>query len=117
MYNSASSLNTPHIAGSAQIYSEFLPTMISLTLRCCQKCKVWLRFFAEDAQNYLHSNEDNVKFHTVFSGTALSYATGFPRKRGVILNFEYLGEFDKDVKKCWLNCVLYLLMIERWNKG
>ncbi len=28
-------------------------------------------------------------------------------------NFEYLGEFEEDFRKCWLYCVLYLLVIER----
>ncbi len=37
----------------------------------------------------------------------------FGEKRGVIENFEYLDEFEEDFRKCWLYCVLYLLVTER----
>jgi hypothetical protein len=37
-------------------------------------------------------------------------------KNGAIENFEYLNEFEKDVQKCWLYCVLYLLKTERYKK-
>ncbi len=65
-HNFASSLNTLYTAESAQFYSAFLPTTISLTLRFRQKCKVWLRFFAESAQNdpKTHSYKDNAKFNS-----------------------------------------------------
>jgi hypothetical protein len=46
----------------------------------------------------------------------LSSALRFQQKQGVMKNFEYLGEFEKDFEKCWLYCVLYLLVIERWKK-
>jgi hypothetical protein len=44
MCNSASSLNMLFTAKSAQFYSMFLPTTISLTLGCCWICEVWLTF-------------------------------------------------------------------------
>jgi hypothetical protein len=33
----------------------------------------------------------------------------------VIENLEYLGEFE-DLPKCWLYCVLYLLLVERFKQ-
>ncbi len=93
--NSASSLNTLYIANSAQFYSAFSPTAISLTLCFHWKREVWLCFFAENAQNdpQTHSYEDSAKFNVVFSRTMLSYSSRFRRKREVIKNFEYLCEF------------------------
>ncbi len=95
MKNSASSLNTLYIAESAQFYSPFSPTTISLTQRFRRKREVWLRFFAENAQNdpKTHSYEDSAKFDVAFSATMLSHASRFRRKRGVIENFEYLCQF------------------------
>jgi hypothetical protein len=57
-----------------------------------------------------HSYKDNAKFNSAFSATTLSHASRFRRQRGVIENFEQLGEFKEYFrkKKCWLNCVLYL---------
>jgi hypothetical protein len=85
-----------------------------VTPRFRRKREVWLPFFAENAQNdpKTHSYEDNAKFHSAFSPTALSYASRFQRNRGVIENFEYLCEFE-DFRKCWFYCVLYLLVFER----
>jgi hypothetical protein len=36
-----------------------------------------------------------------FFGTAVNYVTRFWRKQGMIENFEYLGEFQKDFRKYW----------------
>jgi hypothetical protein len=96
----------------------FSPTTISLTPRFCQKRKVWLRFFAENAQNdpKTHSYEDNAKFNSAFSATMLRYASRFRRKRGMIEHFEYLSEFVEVFRKCWLYCVLYILVIKRCKK-
>jgi hypothetical protein len=107
-----------YIAESAQFYSAFSPTTISLTLRFWRKREVWLCFFAENAQidPKTHSYEDNAKFNAVFSATTLSHASRFRRKRQVIENFEYLGEFEEYFRKCWLYCVLYLLVTERCKK-
>ncbi len=76
---------------SAQFYSAFSPTTISLTPHFRQKREVCLRFFAEKAQNdpKMLSYKDNAKFNSMFSVTTLSYASCFQRKRGVIENFEY----------------------------
>jgi hypothetical protein len=84
-----------YIAESAQFYSAFSPTTISLTLRFRRKREVWLCFFAENAQNNpkTHSYKDNAKFNVAFSATTLSHASRFRRKRGVLVNFEYLCEF------------------------
>ncbi len=104
-----------YTAESAQFNSPFSPTTISSTPRFRQKREVWLPFFAEHAQNDLktHNYEDNAKFHSAFLPTTLSYASRFRRNRGVIENFEYLDEFEEDFWKCWLYCVLSLLVIER----
>ncbi len=118
-HNSTSSLNTLYTAESAQFYSAFSSTMISLTLRFQWKREVWLRFFAENAQNYpkTHSYEDSAKFNSAFSATTLSHASRFRRKRWVIENFEYLDEFDEYFRKCWVYIVLYLLVTERCTKS
>ncbi len=107
-----------YIAESAQFYSTFSPTTISLTPRFCRKREVWLRFLAENAQNDLktHSYEDRAKFNSAFSATTLRHASRFRRKQGVIENFKYLGEFEDYFRKCWQYCVLYLLVIERCKK-
>ncbi len=107
--NSAPSLNMIYTAESAQFNSPFSPTTISLTPRFLRKRKVWLPFFAENAQNdpKTHNYEDNAKFHSAFSLTTLSYASRFRRNQGVI-------EFE-DFRKCWLYCVLYLLIFDRWK--
>jgi hypothetical protein len=47
----------------------------------------------------------------------LSYASRFRRKRRVIENLEYLGEFEEYFQKCQLYCVLYLLVTERCKKN
>ncbi len=119
MHNFASSLNMLYTAESAQFYSACSPTTISsLTPRVRQKRKVWLRFFAENAQNdpKTHSYEDSAKFNYMFSATMLSHASRFRQKRRVIENFEYLCEFKEYFWKCWLSCVLYLLVTERCKK-
>ncbi len=115
--NSAPSLNMLYTAESAQFNSPFLPTTISLTQRFCWKREVWLPFFAEKTQNdpKTDSYEDNAKFQSKFLPTMLSYASRFRRNRGVIKNFEYPGEIEEDFRKCWLYCVLYLLVIEIWK--
>ncbi len=103
-HNSISSLKMLYTAKSAQFNSALLLKMRSLT-----------RLFAENAQYNLktHNWEDSGKFHFAFSATMISYAMRFQRKRGVIKNFKYLGKFEKDFWKCWLYCVLYLLVNER----
>jgi hypothetical protein len=65
----------------------------------------------------MHSYEDNAKFYFAFLATTLSPASRFRQKQGVIENFEYLGEFEEYFRKCWLYCVLYLLVIERSKKS
>jgi hypothetical protein len=84
-----------YFAESAQFYSAFSPTTISLTPRFRRKREVWLRFFTENPQNNskTHSYEDSTKFNVAFSATTLSHASRFRRKRGVTENFEYLCEF------------------------
>jgi hypothetical protein len=115
MHNFASSLNTLYTAKSAQFYSPFLPTTICLSPRFRRKCEVWLRFFAKNAQNdpKTHNCEDSAKFDSAFSATMLSHASRFRRKRRVIENLDYLGEFEEYFRKCWLYCVLYILVTER----
>ncbi len=82
----ASSLNPLHTAESARFYSAFSPTTISLTPRFRRKREVWLRFFAENAQNDLktHSCEDRAKFNSAFSATTLRHALHFRQKWRVI---------------------------------
>jgi hypothetical protein len=78
-----------------QLFKEMLLRNRNLTPRFRRKREVWLRFFAENAQNdpKTHSYEDTAKFSVAFSATTLSHASRFRRKRGVIENFEYLCEF------------------------
>ncbi len=64
----------------------------------------------------MHSYEDSTKFNSAFLATALSHPSRFRQERGVIENFEYLGEFKDYFRKCWLYCVLYLLVTERCKK-
>jgi hypothetical protein len=90
---------------------HFLPTTISLTLHFRRKRKVRLHFLQKT-----HSYEDNAKFHSSILATMLSYAMCFRRKRGMIKNYEDLAKFE-DFWKCWLYCVLYLLVIERCKKS
>jgi hypothetical protein len=82
-HNFASSLNTLYFAESAQFYSAFLPTTISLTPRFRRKREDWLHFFAENTQNNpkMHSYKDNAKFNAAFLATTLSHASRFRRKR------------------------------------
>ncbi len=113
-HNFASSLNTLYTAKSAQFDSAFSPTTISLTPCIRQKREVWLRFFAENAQNdpKTHSCKDSAKFNSAFS----AMPSRFQRKWREIKNFEYLGEFEEYFRKCWLYCVLYKLVTERCKK-
>jgi hypothetical protein len=114
MHNFASSQNTLYTAESAQFYSAFSLTTISLTPRFCGKREVWLNFFAENAQNDPKTQcyEDNAKFNSAFSATTLSHTLRFRRKGRVIKNFEYLGEFLEYFRKGWLYCVF----IYKWLK-
>jgi hypothetical protein len=114
--NFASSLSPKYTAESAQFYYAFSPTTISITPRFCRKREVWLRFFAENAQNdpKTHSYEDSAKFNSAFSATRLSHASRFRRKRRVIKNYEYLCKFEEYFG--WLDCVLYLLVTEICKK-
>ncbi len=93
--------------------------MISWTPRFRQNREVWLRFIAEHAQNdpKMHSYEDSTKFNSAFLATTFRHALRFRQKRRVIENFEYLCEFKEYFWKCWLECVLYLLVTERFKKG
>jgi hypothetical protein len=65
----------------------------------------------------MHSSKDNAKFNSAFLATTLSHASRFRQKRGVIENFEYLGEFVEYFRKCWLYCVLCPLVTERCKKS
>ncbi len=93
--------------------------MVSLIPRFRQKREVWLRFFAENGQNdpKTHSYEDGAKFNSAFSATTLSPASRFRRKRRLIENFEYMCEFEEYFRKCWLDCVLYILVTEISKKS
>jgi hypothetical protein len=95
-----------------------LPKAHSFTPHFRRQLLVWLRFFAENAQNdpKMHSYEDYAKFNAAISATTLSHTSRFWRKRRVIENFEYLGEIEEYFRKCWLYCVLYLLVTERCKK-
>ncbi len=64
----------------------------------------------------MHSCEEIAKFNSAFLATTLSHASRFRRKRRVIKNFEYLGEFEEYFRKCWLYCVLHILVTERCKK-
>jgi hypothetical protein len=65
----------------------------------------------------MQSYEDSTKLNSVLSMTTLNHASRFRQKQGVIENFEYLGEFEEFFRKCWLSCVLYLLVTERCKKS
>jgi hypothetical protein len=85
---------------------------ITVTRHFHQKRQVSLCVFAENARYDLKicSLKDNAEFHLAFLGTALSLATPFRQKKGVIETFEYLGKFEKYLR--WLYCVGYLLVTE-----
>jgi hypothetical protein len=72
-----------YTAESAQFYSAFLPIMFTVTRHICQKWKVSLCVFTENAQFNLktRSFEENAKFHFAFLATALSFASRFRRKQ------------------------------------
>ncbi len=101
MRNSTASLNTLYTAESAQLYSEFLPTTISLTGRCRRKHGDSLCFWPKTL---------NLIRKCVDTKTMLSFIVHFQWQRavmlcafienGVIENFEYLGKFEKDFRKC-----------------
>jgi hypothetical protein len=101
-HNSASSLNTLYTAESAQFYSTFSPMTISLTPRFPWKREVWLRFFAESAQNNpkTHSSKDNTIFNSVFSATTLSHASRFRRKGS-----------DRELQISWRICRIFSKML------
>jgi hypothetical protein len=81
-HNSASSLNTLYTAESAQFYSAFSPTTISLTPRFRRKREILLK---------MHSYEDAAKFNVAFSAT----------KRSAMLRaFGENGEFSKISNIC-----------------
>jgi hypothetical protein len=107
-----------YTAESAQFYSAFSPTIISLTPCFRRKREVWLRFFAKNAQidPKTHSFEDSAKVNSTFLATTLSHASRFRPKWGVIKIFEYLDEFKEYFQKCWVYFILYLLMTERCKK-
>jgi hypothetical protein len=52
----------------------------------------------------------------LFSATTLSHASHFRQKWRVNENLEYLGEVEEYFRKCWLYCVLYILVTERCKK-
>jgi hypothetical protein len=89
MKNSASSLNTLYIAESAQFYSAFSPTMISLTP---------LRDFAENAKfdsAFSPRTLKTIRKRTV-TKTALSLTLCFRRQRSTMLRaFGENGEWSK----------------------
>jgi hypothetical protein len=66
-----------YIAESAQFYFVFLQATISLTLPCARKHDVLLHAFAEDAQPKRFGYDDNARFLSAFSATALSYCILF----------------------------------------
>jgi uncharacterized protein (UPF0297 family) len=71
--------------------------------------------FAKNAQYDLktRSYENIAQCNCALLATALSYVTRFQQKRGMIKNFGYLDEFEKDFENVgWLYCVWHLLIIE-----
>jgi hypothetical protein len=89
-----------YTAESAQFNSTFSPTTISLTYAENAKFDSPFSLKTLITIRKTHSYEDNAKFHSAFSLTMLSYASRFRRNRGVIENFEYLGEFEEVFRKC-----------------
>ncbi len=94
-----------YISLRLQDYSLFLPTTISLTSRCCQKRKIWLHFFAEDALNdpKPYSYEDNAKLSSVFWRQC-----SVQQKLGVTKNFENRANLEEIVDNvgCTEFCIL-----------
>jgi hypothetical protein len=86
--------------------------MISFTPRFRQKREVWLCLFTKNAKNIpkTHSYKEKAKFNIAQPCFALL------AKWGVIKIFECVGEFEEYFQKCWLCCVLYLLVTERSKK-
>ncbi len=117
-HNFASSLNTLFIAETAQFYSTFLPTTISLTPRFHRKREVWLRVFAENAQNdpKTHSCEDSAKFIQRFRRQHSAMLRAFGENGEWSKTSNIWANFKNIFRKCWLYCVLYLLVTERFKK-
>ncbi len=97
-----------------------LPKAHSFTPHFRQKREVWLHYFTEKAKfDSAFSPKTrsltplfrrkrpkwSEKIYPSFSATMLSHASRFRRKRGVIENFENLGEFKEYFRKCRLYCV------------
>ncbi len=83
-----------YIAESAQLYSAFSPTTISLTPRFRRKREVWLRVFAENAQN---------DPETTIAKSALNSNPCFRRQRSAMLRaFGENGEWSKTLN-IWAN--------------
>jgi hypothetical protein len=101
-------------------YSSFSPTTNSFTRRCRRKRKALRRILAKNAQNNQKTwnYKDYIRWDSlrIFGNSTYSnYAMRFCWIRRMIENFEYLREFEKDFRKCWIYSIWYLLMID-WCK-
>jgi hypothetical protein len=114
-HNSNSSLKMLYTAENAQFYSAFSLTTISLTPLLKTRSLTTLFHQKRSTRLKTRSYEDDAKFYSAFLATTLNFAMRFWQK--IIVNFEYPVEFDEDLQKCWLYCVLYLLVIERCKKS
>ncbi len=116
-HNFASSLNPLYTAESAQFYYAFLQTTISLTPCFCQKREVWFRFFAENAQNdpKTLSYEDSTKFNSPVLAM-LSHASCCFVLSAKTASDQKLWISVWIWRKCWLDCLLYLLVTEICKK-
>jgi hypothetical protein len=116
MHNFTSSLNTLYTTKAHSFTQHF-----------CQQRWVLLRAFAVNAKfdsafspkmlkRIQKRTATKTALNLTFFTTTLSHFSCFRRKRRVIENFEYLGEFEEYFRKCWLYCVLNLLVTERCKK-
>jgi hypothetical protein len=89
-------MNTLYAAESTQFYSAFLPTTISLTWCCRQKREVSLCFLPMMLNTIRKFTVWKTMLHFIarfWQQFSVLLSTFGDKKKGVIKNFKYLGEF------------------------
>ncbi len=82
---------TPFFGKNASFHSTYLPKTINSASFPFKSAKFYSPFSPKT-------------LNTIRKCTVLGFTTSFQRQRGVFEKYEYLGEFEKDCRKCWLYC-------------